>query len=220
MSGHIVHKESLPAQIGIKRRRTAAPVVFESSGTQIDLKTTESSNLEVKGNDDQAKEEEQYKDHNDASHIAMRSPGEATERHSGDTDEGEGDDESDMEELEMERQRIEELRLKKKLERNEKDVRVTRDGATHSSANGFLPSGITTAGAINELPSSAHVGVGSNCSIGGISAYNHDVLFRRRERDNANGAITKCSKKAKWEAVTNDTQKSASYRHFMKSYFK
>ncbi|PWV20078.1 hypothetical protein C3747_7g512 [Trypanosoma cruzi] len=207
MSRLVVHKESLPAQVGIKRRR--APAVAPASpiavGREEDVgKKTFPATDDADGNttDNNRREPVETDD------------GEAGRAHPVDSvsegEEEESSEDEEMVELERERRRIEQLHQEKQRTKDEKTC--------GGSAAAAPPVQATRAGSSNNNNN------GKSTTVGGVSSYNHDVLFRRREwREQnivtaADGA--KDSKKARWEAVHNSAQRSAAFRHFMKSHFK
>ncbi|KAF5218977.1 hypothetical protein ECC02_008059 [Trypanosoma cruzi] len=205
MSRLVVHKESLPAQVGIKRRRTpaVAPASPTAVGREKDVgKKTFPATDDADGNttDNNRREPEETND------------GEADRAHPVDSvseGEEESSEDEEMMELERERRRIEQLHQEKQRTKDEKTC--------GGSAAAAPPVQATRAGNNNNNN-------GNSTTVGGVSSYNHDVLFRRREwREQnivtaADGA--KDSKKARWEAVHNSAQRSAAFRHFMKNHFK
>ncbi|KEG08872.1 hypothetical protein DQ04_06271010 [Trypanosoma grayi] len=203
MSRCVVHKESLPAQVGIKRRRTTVegqpatpsspPPPSSSVAADVDEDADRRPPSEIGGTDDV---------HRTDAEKAVDEGNRARARASS-SEESESDDEDDVAELERERRRIEQMRSEKQRTREERvgtaAARTTDIGGGNS---------------------------GSNCGGGGgVSSYNHDVLFRRREwRERgvvaATGKEKREPKKAKWEAVQNNAQNTAAFQHFMKKHFK
>ncbi|RNF01309.1 uncharacterized protein Tco025E_08604 [Trypanosoma conorhini] len=213
MSRLVVHKESLPAQVGIKRRRAPAAAPTASSPTS---SAVEGENGDVKPPPPPATE-------GVCDNTVDSSRRETVETNTGEADRAhpvgavpedeeeveESSDDEDMAELERERRRIEQLRQEKQRAKDEKI------GGTAASASAAPPH---ATGPGNHAPKT------SGSSSGGVSSYNHDVLFRRREWREQNLVTTtdgaKRNKKAKWEAVQNNAQHSAAFRHFMKSHFR
>ncbi|EKF27658.1 hypothetical protein MOQ_008610 [Trypanosoma cruzi marinkellei] len=208
MSRLVVHKESLPAQVGIKRRR--APAVAPASPTDVGRekdvgKTTFSPTDDADGNatDNNSREPVETND------------GEVDRAHPVDSvsegEEEESSEDEEMVELERERRRIEQLHQEKQRVKDEK--------TGGSSATAVPPVQATRVGNNNNNNNK-----GNSTSVGGVSSYNHDVLFRRREWREQNIVTAadgpKNSKKAMWEAVQNSAQRSAAFRNFMKDHFK
>ncbi|RNF03209.1 hypothetical protein TraAM80_05889 [Trypanosoma rangeli] len=209
MNRLVVHKESLPAQVGIKRRRanTAAPIASSPNS------------LVAEGENNDANSPPSSTEHADVNTMGS-SRCETVEAHDGeagkadpvdavpeDEDEESSEDE-DVVELERERRRIEQLQQEKQRAKDEK-IGGTSAAASSTRATGLGNRTNTT---------------NNTTSNGGVSSYNHDVLFRRREWREQNVVTTadgvKKDKKTKWEAVQNNAQHSAAFRHFMKSHFK
>nr|CCC94236.1 conserved hypothetical protein [Trypanosoma congolense IL3000] len=194
MKKYIRHKESLPAQVGIKRRRVAAPEVAPNAVGD-----------SVAGKDKDGSIERAECEKEIGNSKVTSAPEDKTPSLSECSEDESFSDEDDEEELKRERRRVEELKQKKKLLAEGNNGQRTT--AKFSSADG--PSNVSANNKRDHL--------------GGISSYNCDVLFRCsqwRTSKTSTGDNGDKKKKAKWEAVTNDTQSSAAYKHFMKHYFK
>ncbi|EAN78573.1 uncharacterized protein TEOVI_000138800 [Trypanosoma equiperdum] len=202
MKRYIQHKESLPAQVGIKRyRTTAAEGATLASSTAHGGDTAE---LVDRGIESGVCHEHEESNGGNVQSVEKRTP--SLEPTCADSDSS-SENEDDYDELNKERLRLEQMQRDKKQTED-------RKGSIGGSATGTFS------------PRSEKMGIAGNgnSAVGGVSSYNHDVLFRggkwRDKNHEPAESESKKKKKEKWEAVVNDTQRSAAYQHFMKSYFK
>lgn len=193
----IVHKESLPGQGHIKRRRVdvPTPAVLAEKRTGVDVET--SVPLQETNNDGNDKKESLTQESaNQQTHS--KAPASSTPS-SGSSSSDEDEDDSDNE-IERENARLAKLR-----EQRSRRQEQPSSGGEHTT---------TSHSAITKGASSAN-------AVGGANSYDHDVLFRNAAwRSSSKPSSAQEKQKEKWNAVLNRTQDSPAHRHFMKKFFK
>lgn len=200
MSSRVQHKESLPGQGHIKRRR----------GPGVDPRPVDG---------DEGKQEAQQLDRSGS--------GEADEKEIGrdkditrDATEAEGDQRG-------KRERKEEDGDKPSLSSSSSSSdSSSSSGEDEDDADAIARETARLA----QLRGRATSGTASPSAAKASGSYNHDVLFRRSDwrKTNASAASAavvsssgaQVSEKKKWRLVVNNKEESANYQHFMKKHFK
>lgn len=201
----IKHKESLPAQGHVKRRRVDAPPppTAEDNTPNLDSDTKETAEVDRDAIATAAVAEANTRSVSDAA-APKAAAANATSGNSSSDDESDSDSED---EIARENARLAQLREQRS--RRQEQSAPARGGTGGSSS----ASGSAAGGASAASPSTS--------GTTGTNSYDHDVLFRNPAwRTSAKSATAEEKRKEKWNAVANRTQESAAHRHFMKNFFK
>ncbi|GET93858.1 hypothetical protein, conserved [Leishmania tarentolae] len=204
MSG-IIHKETLPGQSAIKRRRLHTQA------------TTNPCEEGENGDDNEKHVADVLKcvaGENDAisSSVAQCSPLHSADKSSAKAAHVRSSSSDDDEQIERENARL--AKLREQRSRRQREQQSTGDASPASSAqpSANMPDGVSTASC-----------AASKAQEGAVhtNSYDHDVLFRNPAWCNPSKAATPAEKrKQKWDSVLNRTQDSAAFGHFMKNFFK
>ncbi|KAG5469752.1 hypothetical protein CUR178_01891 [Leishmania enriettii] len=213
MSG-IIHKESLPAQSLIKRRRVDTQATTEPyrEGKCGDDNEKRVDNVETSGAGENGAircTEAQSGSFGSASNSFAKTENASISSSSSSSDSSSDDDDQ----IERENTRLAKLREQRSRHQQEqhKTGKCAASSSTQSSAN--VPGSVDG----TSPPSVLQAQEGALQ----VNSYDHDVLFRRAVWRHPSKAVTDEEKrKQKWDSVLNRTQDSAAFRHFMQNYFK
>ncbi|KAG5469051.1 hypothetical protein LSCM4_02447 [Leishmania orientalis] len=209
MSG-IIHKESLPAQSLIKRRRVDNQATTEPcrEGKCEDDNEKRVDNVERSGAGENGTircTEAQSGSFGSASNSLAK-----TENASISSSDSSSDDDDQIERENARLAKLREQRSRRQQEQH-KTGKYAVSSSTQSSAN--VPGSVDG----TSPPSVLQAQEGALQ----VNSYDHDVLFRRAVwRHPPKAATDEEKRKQKWDSVLNRTQDSAAFRHFMKNYFK
>ncbi|CAJ1033453.1 hypothetical protein NXY56_006161 [Leishmania guyanensis] len=214
MSG-IIHKESLPGQSLIKRRRV------DTQATTEPHKKGENGDDSERLVDDVSKSATGENDVINSTEVqsgsfssAAKSSAKAVQARSSSSSSSSSDDEDDdNDQIERENARLAKLREQRSLRQQEqpKTTGAAAVPSDQSSAN--------MSGGVDAMSSPS----ASKAQEGAVhtNSYDHDVLFRNAAWRNPSKATTAEEKrKQKWDSVLNRTQDSVAFGHFMKNFFK
>ncbi|KPA76604.1 hypothetical protein ABB37_07469 [Leptomonas pyrrhocoris] len=207
MSG-IVHKESLPGQGNIKRRRVDGPSPAAVSMTKANEEANKAASHSEDGGEGESDlraspaQKEHLKTSTDQSTAAAAMTSKSAQASSSSSSSSDSDDDDSDDEIERENARLAKLREQRHRHQEKSSSGATTSREAAKSAN-----------APPERQASAS-GVGAN-------SYDHDVLFRNAAwRVSSRPTTADGKQKEKWNSVLNRTQDSVAHRHFMKKFFK
>ncbi|KPI83369.1 hypothetical protein ABL78_7599 [Leptomonas seymouri] len=199
MSG-IVHKESLPGQSHIKRRRVDVPPSAEGCSKTSDEEVNKASAHNETGGT--GKDDLQASPHQSGHAKTLTSTSAAAAKPAHTRSSSDSDDDDSDDEIERENARLAKLREQRKRRQEQ-----SSSGATSSK----------------EGAKSVDASCAEQASASGIGAnsYDHDVVFRNASwRNSSKRATAEGRQKDRWNAALNRTSDSAAHRHFMKKFFK
>ncbi|KAG5493554.1 hypothetical protein JIQ42_01926 [Leishmania sp. Namibia] len=214
MSG-IIHKESLPAQSLIKRRRvdTQATTELCKEGKCGDDNEKRVDNVETSGAGENGAircTEAQSGSFGSAFNSLAKTENASISSSSSSSDSSSDDDDDQIERENARLAKLREQRSRRQQEQH-KTSKYAASSSTQSSAN--VPGSVDG----TSPPSALQAQEGALQ----VNSYDHDVLFRRAVwRHPSKAATDEEKRKQKWDSVLNRTQDSAAFRHFMKNYFK
>ncbi|CAG9580707.1 conserved hypothetical protein [Leishmania major strain Friedlin] len=213
MSG-IIHKESLPGQSVIKRRR------IDTQATTEPRKESEHGDGNEKHVGDVLKG---VAGENDAisSTVAQSGPCSSAAKssvkaalaRSSSSSGSSSDDEDDGDQIERENARLAKLREQRSRRQQEQRSAGVASSASSAQLSANTPGGVDT----TSSPSASKAQEGAVHT----NSYDHDVLFRNRAWCHPSKSATAAEKQQKkWDSVLNRTQDSVAFGHFMKNFFK
>ncbi|CAJ1992118.1 hypothetical protein conserved [Leishmania donovani] len=211
MSG-IIHKESLPGQSVIKRRR------IDTQATTEPRKEGERGDGNEKHVGDVLKGVAGEKDAISSTvalsglrSSAAKSPAKAALARSSSS--SSSDDEDDDDQIERENARLAKLREQRSRRQQEQQSTGVASSASSAQPSANMPGGVDA----TSSPSASKAQEGAVHT----NSYDHDVLFRNRAWCHPSKATTAAEKRQKkWDSVLNRTQDSVAFGHFMKNFFK
>ncbi|KAG5495091.1 hypothetical protein JKF63_02152 [Porcisia hertigi] len=213
----IIHKESLPGQSFIKRRRVDTQTVSDAQkegghGNNNDKRLDEAANdLARKDNPLSGPEAPSGSLGSTAKSSAIaehaRGISSSSDSSSSDVEDGGND------EIERENERLAKLREQRGRRQQERGNVGTAAAHTPVQPSAKVP--------CSEDMASSPPASKSKVAVVHTNGYDHDVLFREAAwRNRSRAATVEERRKQKWDSVLNRTQDSEAFGHFMKNYFK